>query len=174
MRPLLILLAAGLVPAQTLKLPASIEKLAETADEVVDVTIDASMLEFTNRILSDRNADQARAKRVLRNLKSVTVKTFEFGRAGAYSEAVVEALRKQVQGSGWSRVVEVRSRRDGDNVDVFLRTENDQVSGLVVIAAEPRELTIVQLNGIIRPEDLKDLQGTAGIPRWDLAWRTSK
>ena len=174
MRILLTLLAAALLPAQTLKLPPSIEKLAETADEVVDVTIDASMLEFTQRILSDRNPDQARAKRILRNLKSVTVKSFEFGRTAAYSDADVEALRKQVQGPGWSRVVEVRSRRDGENVDVFMRAENDQLSGLVVISAEPRELTIVQLNGIIRPEDLKDIQGMVGIPRWDLAWRSTK
>ena len=174
MKLFLILFTAALLSAQTLKLPSSFQKLAEVAEETVDVTIDASMLQFTERLLSDRNADQVRAKRILRNLKSVTVKSFEFGRTGAYAAADVEDLRKQLQGPGWSRVVEVRSRRDGENVDVFMRTEKDQVSGLVVISAEPRELTIVELNGAIRPEDLQDLRGMAGIPRWDLAWRSPK
>jgi hypothetical protein len=174
MKLFLILFTAALLSAQTLKLPPSIEKLAETAEETVDITIDGSMLQFSERLLSDRNGDQARAKRVLRNLKSVTVKSFEFGRIGAYSTAEVDDLRKQLQGPGWSRVVEVRSRRDGDNVDVFMRAENAQISGLIVISAEPRELTIVELNGAIRPEDLHDLRGMAGIPRWDLAWRSAK
>jgi hypothetical protein len=94
--------------------------------------------------------------------------------SGAYSPADIEDLRKQLQGPAWSRVVEIRSRRDGENVDVFIRTENAQISGIIVISAEPRELTIVELNGIIRPEDLQDLRGVAGIPRWDLAGRSPK
>jgi hypothetical protein len=174
MKIFLILLTASLLSAQPLKLPPSIEKLTQAADETVDVTIDASMLQFTERILSDRNPDQARAKRILRNLKSVTVKSLEFGRTGAYSAADIDDLRKQLQGPAWSRVVEVRSRRDGENVDVFMRTENNQVSGIVVITAEPRELTIVELNGIIRPEDLQDIRGMAGIPRWNLTTGSSK
>ena len=174
MRTILLLLAAALLPAQTLKLPTAIEKLADVADETVDVTIDASMLQFTDRVLSDRNPDQARAKRVLRNLKSVTVKSFEFAKPGAYSTSDLDTLRNQLQSPLWSRVVEVRSRRDSENVDVFARTENGQVTGLIVIAAEPRELTIVELNGLIRPEDLKDIQGMAGIPGFDLAWRSHR
>ena len=50
----LLILPAALLPAQTLKLPPSIEKLAEIAEETVDVTVDASMLQFTERILSER------------------------------------------------------------------------------------------------------------------------
>jgi hypothetical protein len=174
MRTIFVLLTAVLLQAQTIKFPPSIEKLAQTARETVDVTVDASMLEFAGRMLSDRNPDHVRARRVLRNLKAVTVKSFEFAAENAYSAADVDSIRKQLQGPDWSRVVEVRSRRDRENVDVFMRTANGVVSTLVVIAAEPRELTVVELNGAIRPEDLQDLRGMAGIPRWDLAWRSPK
>ena len=173
----LLLVALGLSPiifAQTLKLPPSIEKLSQIADETVDVTMDSSMLQFAERLLSDRNPDQLRAKRVIRNLKSVYVRSYEFTSGGAYSTADVEKLRSQLRGPEWSRVVEVRSRRSGDNVDVYMRTENGQISNIVVICAEPRELTIVKLAGLIRPEDLQDLRGFAGMPKWDLAWRPAR
>jgi hypothetical protein len=39
------------------------------------------------------------------------------------------------------------------------------VDGMVVLAAEPKELTIVQIDGPIRPEDLASLSGKAGLPR---------
>jgi hypothetical protein len=174
MRTLLLFITVALTPvviAQTIKLPPSIEKLADIAEETVDVTMDASMLQFTERLLSDRQLDQARAKRVLRNLKAVYIKTYEFAREGMYSRADVDSLRSQLRGPDWSRVVEVRSRRDGENVDVFMRTENGEIAGIVVICSEPRELTIVDLAGPIRPEDLRDLRGVAGIPKWNLAWR---
>ena len=177
MKTLLLVMAVALPPilfAQSLKLPPSIERLAQTADETVDVTMDASMLQFAERMLSDRNPDHVRARRVIRNLKSIYVKSYEFTREGAYSTADVEDLRNQLRGPGWSRVVEVRSRRDGENVDVFMRSESGLVSSIVVICAEPRELTIVDLTGAIRPEDLQDLRGFAGLPKWDLAWRPTR
>jgi hypothetical protein len=54
-----MLVAAGL-GAQTLKLPVNIENLSRIATETVDVTVDASMLRFAERVLTDRDADQAR------------------------------------------------------------------------------------------------------------------
>jgi hypothetical protein len=38
---------------------------------------------------------------------------------------------------------------------------------LVVLSAEPRELTIVHIDGPIRAEDLASLSGRAGLPRWN-------
>jgi hypothetical protein len=167
MRDVILILSVGLVSAvnaQTLKLPASIDKLAETADEVIDVTVDPAMLHFTERVLSDRNPDQARAKRVLRGIRVVKVKSLKFDRDGAYSAADIEAIRAQLKSPGWSRLVEVRSRKS-DNVDVFVRSDKGEIAGMVVIAAEPRELTIVDIDGNIRPEDLAELRGRAGVPR---------
>ena len=60
----------------------------------------------------------------------------------------------------------MRSKRDGENAEVFLRTENNRIAGLAVIAAEPAELTVVNIFGPIDPEDLSRLGGQFGIPRW--------
>ena len=35
------------------------------------------------------------------------------------------------------KIVGVRSETNGENVDVFIKLENDKMAGIVVIAAEP-------------------------------------
>ena len=174
MRDLLVaIVAAAAVPAalaqspsRELKLPPAIEKLAETADETVDVTLDPGMIRFAEKFLSDRKPDEAKAKRLLRGMRSVRVRVFEFGHEGAYTPRDLEPLRAELRGPQWSRVVEVRSRRDRENVDVFLKTENGEAAGLFVISAEPRELTIVAIDGALQASDLADIGGYAGVPRW--------
>ena len=42
----------------------------------------------------------------------------------------------------------------------------------MVIVTEPKELTVVNIIGSIRPEDIRDLGGHMGIPKIDLG--TSK
>jgi hypothetical protein len=149
--------------AQPLKLPAKIEALSKIAKETVDVTMDADMLRFAERFLSEKDSEQAKAKRILRGLNSVHVKVLEFDSTGAYSLSDLDELREQFRVPGWSRMGEVRSRRDA-NVDIYTRRSGGQVTGMVVLAAEPRELTIVQIDGPIRPEDIASLSGHIGLP----------
>ena len=148
------------------KLPQAIERLTAAAQETVDVTLDPEMIRSAERFLSDRKPDEAKAKRVLRNVNQIRVRVFEFDREGAYTVADLQALRRPVRGSEWSRVVEVRSRGTGENVDVFVRSVNGEVAGLFVISAEPRELAIVEIDGKLHPADLADVGGYAGLPRW--------
>ena len=93
------------------------------------------------------------------------MKSFKFAKEGEYSEADVEAIRSQLSGPGWSQIVRVRSKKDSENVDVYLKKEGDQTIGLVVIAAEPKELTVVNIDGPINLEQLGELGGQFGIPK---------
>lgn len=167
-----ILVAAclALLPlsAQELKLPPNLEKLADKARETVDVTMDSSMLQLAARFLSDKDPDQARVKRLVAGLKSIFVRSFEFENKGEYQSSDLDPLRAQLKAPGWSRIVGVRSNRSGENAEVFVKSENGGIAGLAVIAAEPKELTIVHIVGAIQPEDLRDLGGNFGIPRIDL------
>ena len=160
---LAMLVAAGLA-AQTLKLPVNIENLSRIATETVDVTMDTSMIRFADRFLSDRDRDQMKAKRVLRGLNSIQVKQFEFAREGAYAPGDLDSVRAQLRGPNWSRMVQVKGIRE--NVEVFAQMRAGEMTGLVVLSAEPRELTIVHIDGPIRPEDIASLSGQAGLPRW--------
>jgi Domain of unknown function (DUF4252) len=75
----------------------------------------------------------------------------------------LDEVRAQLRGPGWSRMVEVQSRNE-DNVEVYAKLEGGEVTGMVVLAAEPKELSIVQIDGPIRPEDIASLSGRVGMP----------
>ena len=168
MRIATLALAAAMLPAwaQDVKLPVNLDALEQKAEESVSVTMDKSMLRFAGRFLKDE--DEADVRKVLSGLEGIYVRSFEFGKEGEYSMADVEAVRKQLQGPVWGRIVGVRSkRRDGD-VDVYFKDAgNGQLGGIVVIAAEPRELTIVNILGTIDPDKIGELGGEFGIPRLD-------
>ena len=55
--------------AQEIKLPASLDRLAAKATEVVDVTMDANLLQLASRFLSDKNADDAKVKKLIGGLE---------------------------------------------------------------------------------------------------------
>jgi hypothetical protein len=151
--------------AQEIKMPPAFDKLAAKAEESVDVTLDSNMLQLAGKFLSNKDADQAKAKQVVGRLKGITVRSFEFAKEGEYSMADVDAFREQLKAPGWSRVVGVTSKKGSENTDIYLKaSEGSQVGGLVVIDAEPKELTIVSLSGAVSIDDLAALGGQFGIP----------
>jgi hypothetical protein len=162
-----IAFAAAILPAwaQEIKLPVNLDALAEKAEESVVVTLDKSMLKLAGKFLKDEN-DEADVRKLMGGLDGIYVRSFQFGKEGEYSKADLDAVRKQLQAPAWGRIVGVRStRRDGD-VDVYFKDAgNGQLGGIVVIAAEPRELTIVNIIGTIDPEKIADLSGEFGIPK---------
>ncbi len=152
--------------AEDLKMPVNLDKLAGRASESVDVTLDASMLQLASGFLSKSDPDEMQVKKIIGKLKGVYVRSFEFDREGQYSMADVEGIRSQLRTPAWSRIVGVKSIK-GENTEVYLKRDGDQVAGLVVLAVEPKELTIVHIDGPINPEELSELGGHMGIPRLD-------
>lgn len=162
------LLAAPLALwAQGPKLQLNLDHLAAKAKETVEVTLDASMLQFASKFLSEKKPEEADAKKLVAGLKEILVRSFEFDKPGQYALSDLDALRAQLRAPEWQRIVNVRSKADGENVDVFVRRTGEQIGGLVVIAAEPKELTVVSIDGPIRPEDLAKLGGQMGVPKID-------
>jgi hypothetical protein len=163
----LVILLALPAAAQDIKLPASLDRLASKASHSVDINLDMTMLRLAAQWLSGKDPDEARVKKLVGTLKGITVKSFEFDSRGEYNPADLDEFRAQFRSPGWTRIVGVKSR-NGENSDIYLKSENGQISGLVVVVAEPRELTIVSILGTINPEDLRDLGGHFGIPRMDV------
>jgi len=160
-----LLLVSPFLQAQEIKLPAEVEKLSATAKETVEVKMDGPMLRWASKFLSAEDRDEQKAANLVQNLKSIYVRSFEFDRESAYAPAEVDALRSQFGPPVWSRVVGVRSEHDGENVDVYFKVENEKMAGIVIIAAEPKELTFVNIVGPIEVDQLADLGGEFGIPR---------
>jgi hypothetical protein len=159
-----LVLALALTPAwaQDIKFPPEFEKLAERASEVVDVTLDSTLLQLAARFLSNRDPDEAKVKQLVSGLKGIYVRAFEFDKEGEYSKADLDAIRNQLKAPTWQRMVSVRGR---ENAEVYFRMEGSDPAGLLVIAAEERELVVVNIVGKINPEELSELGGHFGIPR---------
>ena len=152
--------------AQEIKMPASFDRLAEKASDVVDVTMDASLLQLASKFLSDKG-DDAQVKKLVAGLKGIYVKSFEFDKPGMYDAADVESVRVQLRAPGWSRIVGVTSKKKGENSEVYIKTEGGKIAGLAIISAEPKELVIVSIVGTIDPEQLQELGGHFGVPKLD-------
>jgi hypothetical protein len=158
-------IALAPLSAQEIKLPASLDRLAAKASEVVDVTMDANLLQLASRFLSDKDADDAQVKKLIAGLKGIYVKSYEFRQAGEYQESDIEPIRAQLRSPAWSRIVTVRSEKSGENSEVYLKSESGKIGGLVVLVTEPKQLTIVSIEGSIDPDQLNELGGHSGIPK---------
>lgn len=169
MRKFILMLALMLVVA----VPASAQRLnldfladlEERADEVVDVTLDASMLRLAARFLNGRDADERAIGEMINRLEGIYVRSFEFNRDGEYDRNLVNRIKSQL-GSNWKPLVTVRSKTK-ENVNIYADMRGENIHGLVVIAAEPRELTVVNIVGPIDIEKLSSLQGQFGIPHFE-------
>jgi hypothetical protein len=170
MKYLVVLLASMLLPAhalraQEIRIPANIDALAARAVNSVNVTVDGGLLQLAGKFLSSADPEQRLAKNIIANLKGIYVRSFEFAGPGEYSNSDVESLRSQLKSPAWTRMASVRSTRDGEDVDVFLKREDDKIAGVVVIAAQPTRLTFVNIEGPVDLDQLARLGGQFGIPK---------
>ncbi|HLR07155.1 MAG TPA: DUF4252 domain-containing protein [Pyrinomonadaceae bacterium] len=138
-----------------------LDSLANRASETVDVKFDEHLMQTLPKLFGKDDED---IKEILKGLKGIYVKSFEFEKEGQYSPADVESVMSQLRGGGWSKIVGVRSKKDGDNVDVYLMMQGDQIEGLAVISAEPKEFTVVNIVGPVNLEKLTKLEGQFGVP----------
>ncbi len=162
---IVLALSAVCAPGQEIKGLKALDALESKASERVNVTLDGKLLELAAKFLSSSDPDEAKVKRLVGKLRAVYVRGFEFDKDNAYSEADVNAIRRELSTPTWARIVDVRSKKDGETAEVYLHTENGQVTGLAVLAAAPRELTVVNIVGPIDLEELTELGGQFGIPQ---------
>lgn len=141
-----------------------LDKLEAKASDHVNITLDGALVRLGMGFMSDSDPDQRRVKELTRNLKGIYVRSFEFDAPGQYDRSDLEPFRRRLQGPGWSRIMDVKSRKKGEDVEIYVQTESGKVAGLAIIALEPQELTVISISGPINLETLTELGGQFGIP----------
>lgn len=149
------MLASAPLLAQGARIQINLDHLKAKADEVVNVNLDGAMLAQGMKLLTHEGSG-------LEGLQGVYVRSYSFDKPGAYTEADVDAIRKQITGPNWVPFVEVE-KKDGESVRVAAYMEQGKQAGLVVLAAEPKELTVVNIVGPIDLSKLGQLH-KLGIP----------
>jgi len=121
------------------------------------------LMRMAAKLLSDKDADEKEVKQLVANLKGIYVKRFEFDLDNQYTPADVDSIRTQLRGPGWSRLLNVTSRKEG-NLEVYLLLNREQIGGLAVLHTDDRELTVVNLVGPVDLDKLAKLEGQLGVP----------
>ena len=146
-----------------------LEQLAAKASNTVDVSLGGATLKFAARFLDSSDPDEAAVKKMISGLDGIYIKTFEFKREGMWGEADLDGIRAQLRGSEWERIIGYKSAEDGENDEIYVRTENKKISGVAIIASEPKSLTVVNIAGSVDLEALADLGGHFGVPKLEKA-----
>lgn len=143
----------------------NLDHLASRAKESVDITLDASTLGLAGSFLSKDDPKEAKVKGLAKALQGVYIRSFEFEKEGEYSASDVESIRTQLRAPEWTRIIGVRSKGDAENSEIYVRKVDGKNAGIAILAAEPKELTVVQILGPIDLDQLGELGGNFGIPK---------
>lgn len=161
---LLVITSAFVVRAQDPRIQmSSLDHLAAKASQTIDVNIDERLMRIAAKVLSDLDADEKEIKKLVTGLKGIYVKSFEFDNDGQYAAADVEPIRTQLRAPGWSRLVNVNSRKEG-SLEVYLLLNGEVIGGLAVLHTDDRELTVVNIVGPVDLDKLAKLEGQFGVP----------
>jgi hypothetical protein len=158
----LALAVAVAVPVSAQKINLDFPGLADRAEEVVDITLDASMLRMAAKFFSGKDADERALRDMISGLEGIYVRSYQFAKEGEYDRNLPNIVKNQLS-PAWKPLVTVRSKKK-ENVNIYANMRGDGIIGLVIISAEPREFTVVNINGPIDIDRLAALEGQFGIP----------
>jgi hypothetical protein len=148
MRTALVLLAGALLwpslgAAQ--KLDLRLDALASKAKEKAELDLDGKGIP-----MKDLKTPPAK-------LSIVCIRNYEFASPGQYSEQDLDLIRRQLgSGSGWNRVVRTKEKNESTEIYLFAR-QGDRPAGILIIACEPREVSVVNIIGEFDPSDAENL-----------------
>ena len=137
-----------------------LDKLGANAKESTNITLDGNTLKMATNLIGD---DDDKDLSLVKNLKAIYVRSFEFAMPGQYDRADLAPLRAYVNAHQWSKIVDVN--KAAETSEIYLQPlPNDQIGGLAVISAEPKKVTVVFVEGVLNKNDLGKLSGNMGIP----------
>jgi hypothetical protein len=152
-----LILIIGMIPAfaqQSFDFK-SLDKLGTNATESTNITLEGDTLKLAASFLG---GDQG----PLKNLKGVYVRSFEFAKVGQYKEADLAPVRAYIKSLQWTKIIDVKEADETSEIYLHPLPEN-KLGGLAILAVEPKEITIVFIDGTMNMSDLAKLNGL-GIP----------
>ena len=125
--------------------------------QFVEVNLSSAMLKFAARIASRHEPEAAE---MIRNLKSIRVNVVgldDSNRAATVEQ--IESVRRKLESQGWTKLVTVREKNDGDNVDVHVKQHGEEaIDGLVVTVIDRKgEAVFVNIVGNINADQIAQL-----------------
>ena len=137
----------------------SLDPLGPRAVEAVNVEIDSLLIKLAGSVLDDGDKEEKDVKDLITGVRGLYVRSYEFKAAGQYTESDLSQIRSQLSGPGWSRVMSLKSRgEDFDDAEVYAARDGDRVEGLVILAIDPKEVTVINVVGSVDLDKLQRLR----------------
>ncbi len=128
--------------------------LPSTKGEFVEVNLSPGMLKFAARMAARQEPEAAE---LLGNIKRVRVNVVSLDDSNRKDTITqIEAIRRKLEGQGWTQMVTVREKNGGDNVDVHVKQRGDDIiEGLVVTVIDHKgEAVFVNIVGNISADQI--------------------
>jgi hypothetical protein len=125
--------------------------------DFVEVNLSPALLKFAARIAKHHEPDAAE---IVGDIKRVRVNVVGLDDSNrAETIAKIEEVRSKLEQQGWTKMVTVREREDGDNVAIFAKMRDDEsIDGLVVTVIDRKgEAVFVNIVGNINPDKIAAL-----------------
>jgi hypothetical protein len=152
---LLAALASVPASAQKLNLNLNFDALAKNATEKTELSLEGPLLEMLRQKLA-KAGDQDNKAALFASIDQVSVHSYEYAKPGDYADSDLDPLRKQMaSAAGWSRLLDVKEK--DESTQIYVLMQGDKPAGFLLIAAEPKELTVIHVAGSIQLAQLKEL-----------------
>jgi hypothetical protein len=93
-------------------------------------------------------------------MKFMVIHTYEYPKPGMYKDEDVEAYRKKLQDGSWSCSVHTKDK--SGTTDICSRNSSGDGTEMVILTAEPKELTFIHMSGNMSLSDLSKMGGGMG------------
>ena len=128
----------------------NLDAVAARAQKKAEITLEGPFLEQAMKSAPDKLKDK------LGSVTRVVVRHYEFDQPGQYSDSDLDSVRKVISsGTDWTRAVNVKEEKE--SVEIYMQSQGGKTTGFLLIAAELKELTVVQVAGSIDLASLKEM-----------------
>ena len=125
--------------------------------EFVEVNLSPGLIKFAARIAKAQDPDAAELLGNIRRIRVNVVGLDDSNRAGTVEK--IEAIRRKLDAQGWTQMVTVREKSDGDNVDIHVKQLSDDViQGFVITVLDKQgQAVVINIVGNISADKLGQL-----------------
>jgi hypothetical protein len=147
--------------------PSDLSVLADQPATHTGFVFDRSMIEAARGMLG------IDSERVAAALTSIGFDTYRYREPAFYTPETMDAIVHAYHAAGWKHLVGAKqtsanTAQPRSNVsDIWLHFTGGDIDRMTVLVRAPREMSVIQVAGDLRPLDLVHLSGHFGIPKVD-------
>ncbi|MDI1337659.1 MAG: DUF4252 domain-containing protein [Lacunisphaera sp.] len=122
--------------------------------QFVEINLSSAMLKFAARIAARQEPETAELIRGLKSIRVNVVGMDDSNRAATVEK--IESVRRKLEAEGWTKMVTVREKEGGDNVDIHVKQRGEEaIDGLVVTVIDRKgEAVFVNIVGNINADQI--------------------